>query len=105
MILMSLWRTLKSICIYEIPIRYTNEINNLPNSIEELRIGVKSYAPNKYSWEDPIYAFGFDYNFEVEMFNIRISKFPSNLKKLYIYNKYEHVEELKEILGDKLIVV
>lgn len=30
--LMSLWRTLKSICIYEIPIRYTyiNKLSQLP---------------------------------------------------------------------------
>ena len=68
----------------EISMNYPGEINNLPDSIEELRIGVQRVKEeNRYLLEntpDPRFV----------KFNKKIEKFPSNLKKLYIFVICKH---------------
>ena len=83
----------------EISMNYPGEINNLPDSIEELRIGVQRVKKeNRYVLENtPNHGF--------VKFYKRIERFPSNLKKLYIFENYHYINDLQRKLGDKLIVI
>ena len=82
-----------------IPGTYKKNLDNLPDSLEIIFIGVSmfngSYICFHNSWEDI---------FKV-CFSHRIQRFPSNLKKLYIFSGYQYLDDLREKLGDKLIVV
>ena len=89
--------TLKEI---EIPISYPGSINNLPDSIEEIRIGVKYkyYVKRRLICKERT-------NITPPFSYVKITRFPSNLKRLYIFDDYLHLEELKEKLSEKLIIV
>lgn len=82
-----------------IPGTYKKKLDNLPDSLEIIFIGVSmfngSYISFHNSWEDI---------FKV-CFSHRIQRFPSNLKKLYIFSGYRYLDDLREKLGDKLVVV
>jgi len=87
----------------EIPAFYPQEINNLPDSIEELFIGVRrSYTydnQKNYTKEVDLEIYPAQKNFKM------ITRFPKNLKKMYIFDDYKYIDELKEKLGDKLIII
>lgn len=87
-----------SLKLLEIPILYNHDINNLPDSIEELRIGVKTMANDE--------NFYFPESLENEnLFNKHIKKIPTNLKKLFIFSNYEHLQELQQKFGNKIISI
>jgi len=89
--------------ILEIPLKYNQDINCIPDSIQELRIGVKTMAND----ENLFYPEVSSICSEDDMINFdkHIKKIPGRLKKLFIFPKYEFIDELKEKLGDKVVVI
>ena len=95
-----------TIRILDIPINYDMDLNNLPDSVEEMYIGVK---------EDFTKSFMRNRRFEVikeissrssPLFKTRrINKLPAKLKKLYVFSEYDYIDELKNKLGSRVIVV
>ena len=88
--------------LLEIPYLYNQEINCLPDSIEEIRIGIKTMKN-----DDSIYYLESTYAVwdDVQFFNKKIKKLPNNLKRLFIFNEYPYIDELKEMLGDRLRII
>ena len=89
-----------SIKILEIPILYNHEINCLPDSIEDLRIGVKTMIN-----DDNIFYREYCNEDNIEYFNKPITKLPVNLKRLIIFPEYIHLEKLKKEYKNKIIVI
>jgi len=79
---------------------YQLNIDNLPDSIEEITIGIIYYPINRISR----FYDGMEIDDSV-LFNMKIDKFPKKLKTFTIFEKYLYIDELKERLGEKLIIV
>lgn len=92
-----------SIKILEIPLLYNHPIDNLPENIEEIRIGVKVMSNDISNYFPEM--FSITSNQEIEFFNKHIRKLPSKLKKLFIFGNYEHLQELKNNFGDRIIPI
>jgi len=86
-----------TLTLIEIPLKYQFEIDNLPDSLEEVRIGVKKY--------NIFYRLECDITNKENNFDKKIRKFPANLKKLYIFSDYLFLDDLKEKLGNILHIV
>lgn len=103
-----------SLKILEIPILYKNDINNLPDSLEELRIGVKKKEfENEYKYINEGQDTDLEgYHYPIDtLLNIDtifqpnlIKRFPHNLRRLVVHNEYLYIDDLKEILGEKLFI-
>lgn len=76
---------------------FQNSLNNLPDSIKYLYIGISKNNFIKYL--DDLYIEN------KSVFNLKIEKLPKNLKKLYIFGKYKYIGLLKDKIGDKLVVI
>lgn len=95
----------------QIPIQYPKEINNLPDSIKQLSIGVFWFYGKRFCLDEPINssisiaAFHFPHlENSIHLFDNKIKRFPANLDKLFIFGKYKYNDELSSQLGDKLVI-
>jgi len=89
--------------ILEIPLLYNQEINNLPECLQELRIGVKIMKNDDVCYLPE----GFDYcaNDTIIFFDKKIKNLPKNLKKVFVFDEYMHIADLKQKLGGKLYII
>ena len=95
----------------QIPIQYPKEINNLPDSIKQLSIGVFWVQGKRFCFDEPILSsisiatFHFPHlENSIYLFDNKIQRFPANLEKLFIFRKYKYNDVLSSQLGDKLVI-